>query len=411
MEFRLQPLTKEGAKLVSLAEEHAPALADRAGEHDRASSFPFESFEEMRESGLLKACVPVELGGLGVDSAHDVAVGMGRLAQGDGATALGANMHLTQVWLLSRFWKSVRDAGAKESAERLEGFLRRLASGQVLISSTVAEAGTDILHPHLQAVEAPGGWILNGRKSFGTLTPAAQLLQVTCRVTGKDGQARFAVASVPKGSPGVDVRDNWDALGMRASGSNDVVFKDCFVPEGSVSELGPWGQWSEPYLTGNIVITLGLVAVFLGIAESARDHVVRAATSESGRKKSDKYSIRHLVAQLEIDLAASRAMLSRTGVACDDLFRRFEAGSTPVEELHALMKDFQCTKWFVTRKAIDIVDGAMTLSGGSGYLSKSPLSRLYRDVRAGPFMQPFSPKEAFEYIGRVTLGLPPDLGE
>jgi alkylation response protein AidB-like acyl-CoA dehydrogenase len=77
-----------------------------------------------------------------------------------------------------------------------------------------------------------------------------------------------------------------------------------------------------------------------------------------------------------------------------------------LDDLQHVAKDFQCAKWFVTRKAIDIVDRALTASGGSGYLSRNPLSRLYRDVRAGPFMQPFSPNEAFDFIGGITLGRP-----
>ena len=147
--------------------------------------------------------------------------------------------------------------------------------------------------------------------------------------------------------------------------------------------------------------------------EAARDLIIDLVKTRrkapSGRTLAERYSIQHTIAEIEIDLAACRAMLERTGRAVDTLYSRHGAGSVPLDEFHELNKDFQCTKWFIQRKAIEIVDRALTASGGAGYLSKSPLSRMYRDVRAGPFMQPFSPNEAFEYIGKVTLGLSPEI--
>jgi alkylation response protein AidB-like acyl-CoA dehydrogenase len=413
MDFALQPLTESGKRFVALAERHAADFTTRAAAHDRDGSFPVENIAAMQQSGVMAACVPEELGGLGVRSLHDYTLGMSRLGRGDGSTAIAANMHIFRPWRMTRLWEAAKAAGDLAHAAGLERRLRRIGSGQLLMCACVSEAGTDILHPQLQATKTDGGWLLNGQKIFATMSPAAQLLDVSFRFRDAQGVDRLAMASVPHDSPGLEIKYNWDALGMRGSGSHDVVFTDCFVPDAALLDLGVWGEWSEPYLTGNMTIAMGLAGVFLGIAETARDLIVEAVKTRrkgpSGRMLAERPAIQQLVAEIEIDLAASRAILGRTAMMADAFFSQHPVEGVPLDQLHALMKDFQCAKWFVNRRAIDIVDRALTASGGAGYLSKHPLSRLYRDVRAGPFMQPFSPNEAFEYIAKVTLGLDPKL--
>jgi alkylation response protein AidB-like acyl-CoA dehydrogenase len=413
MDFALQPLTPPGRRFVALAEQHATDFVSRAAEHDRDGSFPFENIAAMQESGVMAACVPEELGGLGVRSVHDYMVGMSRLGRGDGSTAIAANMHMFRPWRMTRLWEAATAAGDAARAAGLERRLRRIGAGQLVMCAGVSEAGTDILHPYLEATPTHGGWLLNGQKIFATMSPAAQLLDISFRFRDAQGSERLAMASVPSDSHGLEIQYNWDGLGMRASGSHDVVFTNCFMPDSALLDLGGWGEWSEPYLTGNMTIAMGLAGVFLGLAETARDLTVAAAKTRrkgpSGRTLATRYAIQHLVAEIEIDLAACRAMLARTALTADAFFEQQSAEGIPLDALHELMKDCQCSKWFVNRKAIDIVDRALTASGGSGYLSKHPLSRLYRDVRAGPFMQPFSPNEAFEYIAKVTLGLDPRL--
>ena len=88
MDFALQPHSAAGARFVTLAEQHAADFATRADQHDREGSFPFENIEAMQRSGVMAACVPVELGGLGVESMHDAVLGINRLGRGDGSTAM-----------------------------------------------------------------------------------------------------------------------------------------------------------------------------------------------------------------------------------------------------------------------------------------------------------------------------------
>src|SRR5690242_18822326 len=102
MDFPLQSNTKSGSRFVELAEQHAADFAVRAGQHDSEGSFPFENIAAMQRSGVMAACVPGELGGLGVESLYDAMLGINRLGRGDGSTAISAAMHLLSSWMFTR---------------------------------------------------------------------------------------------------------------------------------------------------------------------------------------------------------------------------------------------------------------------------------------------------------------------
>jgi alkylation response protein AidB-like acyl-CoA dehydrogenase len=412
MDFQLQPITESGKRLVALSEQHATDFATRAEQHDREGSFPFENITALQDSGVMAACVPRDLGGFGVDSVHDLTVSINRLARGDGSTAIAANMHLGVSWLLARQWNVLHAKGDVQAADSLGNLLQAISARQLILSNPASEAGTDFLHGLTTATKTDGGWLLNGRKIFGTLSPVGQLFAVSARMPGPNGEDRLGFAFIPRETQGLEIKDNWDALGMRASGSHDVVLKDCFVSGGMLRDIGPWGCWSTGLLVNRATGNVPLLGAFVGIAEAARDLIIAAVKMQrrapSNRPIAERYSIQHTIAEIEIDLAAIRAVLERTCLRMDAFHTQYAGSEPPMAEAYEFMKDFQCTKWLVNRKAIEIVDRALTASGGSGYLSKNPLSRLYRDVRAGPFMQPLSPNEAFEYIGKVTLGLDPN---
>jgi alkylation response protein AidB-like acyl-CoA dehydrogenase len=258
-----------------------------------------------------------------------------------------------------------------------------------------------------------GGYRLSGRKTFGTLSPAADLLLVMVRLR-RHGEDLVTFASVDRHAEGVDERDDWDALGMRASGSQSIVLSDCFVPEDLVFPGGTWGRVDANTIVNFYAASLALVGAFLGIAEEAHRFVVELVTTRrkapSNRLLADRPVIQHQIAENEIDLAACRALLERASLVADEWFATQSPFEAEPDEVHRLMAHLQEAKLLVELRAIDVVDRTLTASGGAGYLASSPLARLYRDVRAGPFMQPYSPNEAYEYIGKVALGLDPTVG-
>ncbi len=404
MSYHIYPTTPAGERVIAVASDLIEPFRARADAADRENEICPENYTDMQRSGVAAAFVPEELGGFGLRSMHDWNLTIATLAKGDGSAAIAISMHLSATRGLAALYRA-SEAGSPPHV-RAQKILEAVAKGEMLICSTTTERGTDNLHPLTEAVAVDGGWRLNGMKNFVTMSPLATHVATNVRMRDADGD-HIANVLMPMKTEGVQQQGDWDALGMRASGSQSLKFENCLVPHDALRKIGPWGQWSTPVLVNRTLANVPLVAAFLGIAEAAFQYALEG--QRASKEAKTRPGVHHALAEMEISLATSQSILARLGTQLDDFMTATKGGATATyEQGHELMKDYQSAKWVVNRNAIDIVSQAMDLSGGGGFMARNPLSRLYRDVRAGPFMQPYSPIDAREYMGKVLLGAYPD---
>ena len=445
MPIELTAHTDAGVHLVSIAEKLSEQLAARAGEHDRDRTYPFEAIESLKASGYFVAPVPVELGGLGVSSAHDLVVASSRLARGDASVAIGVNMHLVAVQNMERRRQVAVAAGHERRARGFAASLEQVARDGMVLAAAVSERSQDLTRPGTSAHRTDSGWRIDGRKFFCTMSPGATHLYVSVRYADDDGIERYAYAMVPTDARGVTVHDDWDALGMRASGSNSVSLDGVELPASGVRGGFRAGD-PIPYMERNLIAGLFHAAASLGIAESADQIARRAvagrliipnftATTHSqtngathvpaylpttderaaspgappGMSDSRDARTRMQVADNAIDLTAARGVLSRAATLIDAHRGANPASDGTSEELGALFAEAQAAKAFVGEASTRVVDRALALSGGAGYLNGSPLARAYRDVKAGSFMHPLGANRAYDYLAHIALGGQPAL--
>lgn len=406
--FQLQPRTEAGQHLVAIAEQHAADFATRAGEHDRDGTYPFENIEALKQSGYLYAPIPVELGGLGVESYHDVLVASSRLAQGDPSLTIGVNMHLAAVGNLSQRYRQAKADGNERRITAFGTMLAGLARGGQVLAAAVSEASQDLTRPATRAERTEAGWRINGTKIFATMSPAATAFYVATTHVNEDGEERYAYAIVPVDTLGVTINNDWDALGMRASGSHSVTFKDVDVPESAIRGGWPAGHLTPDFLEINMTPGLYHASASLGIAESAHATVLEAVTKKLAGGPPSAHTL-ITSSQNAIDLYAARSAFGRGAELVDQFFQTSRPDEWTLEFVASYAAQVQSAKAFINEAAVRIVDRALALSGGAGYMNKHSLSRAYRDVRAGAFMHPLGSNRAGEFIGQVTLGLKPTL--
>jgi L-evernosamine nitrososynthase len=292
-------------------------------------------------------------------------------------------------------------AGRERSAEALGDAMREIAEKRSVFAAAISEPQQDLTRPATEATRTGEGWRIDGRKIFCTMSPAATDLYTSVRFVDDKGVERYGYVFVPVGTPGLTVHDDWDAMGMRASGSNSVSFDGVVVPEHALRGGFPTGDASG-YMERNLSAGLFHAAASLGVAEAAHRHALDAV-KPNGHAPS--VSTQGLVAESVIDLAACRAALGRAAALIDQHYAANPTSHGTPEELTVLFSEAQAVKSFVNETSVRLVDRSLTLAGGRGYVNGHPIARAYRDVRASAFMNPLAAGRAHEFLGKVALGM------
>jgi alkylation response protein AidB-like acyl-CoA dehydrogenase len=264
----------------------------------------------------------------------------------------------------------------------------------------VSEPNQDLTRPRTRAERTDDGWVVRGHKVFCTMSPAATELYAAVTFDDGDGE-RYGYARIPASAAGVRMNGDWDALGMRASGSQSVSFEDVRLPAAALRGGFPAGRLTDEFMEANLVAGGLHAASSLGIAEAAHAVALGGMAPKVAEHGPAPRAL-VLVAEAEVELSAVRASIGRAGDLIDGHLLR----PGDVAEVFA---DVQAAKTFANEAAVRVVDRALALSGGAGYMTAHPLSRAYRDVRAGAFMHPLGANRAYEFIGEVALGLAPTL--
>ncbi|MBY6260964.1 acyl-CoA dehydrogenase [Azospirillum sp. 412522] len=369
-------------------------FALRAAEHDAAASFPFENFDRLAAVGLPALVTPKSAGGKG-GGLGDALAAVNGIARGEPSTALVLVLQYVihnQLWRGPAWPEALRDRIARSAAT--DGAL-------VNILRVEPELGT----PHRGGLPAtvarkvPGGWRLSGTKIYSTGIPALSWLGVWARTEdggsedggsedggsedggsedggSEDGGPLVGTWVVPRGAglaeQGIEVRETWNHIGMRASGSHEVVFRDVFVPDDHAGELRPPAGWAAPDAAATAWMSTLFSGVYDGIARSARDWLVgflhaRKPTGLNGASLATVPRLQEALGGIEALLLTNRILLRSLSAAVD--------GGSPPSSSDSLL-----VKYTVTNNAIDAVARALEITGNPGLSRDNPLERHHRDV-------------------------------
>ena len=351
-------LTDEQELLRRTVSEFATTrVAPLAEEIDREQRFPYELVAEMAELGLMGIPIPEEYGGAGADTVS-YAIAIEELTRIDSSVAITVAAH-TSLGTMPIYLYG--------TDEQKEEWLPKLASGKGLAAFGLTEAssGSDAAAIRTRAALRDRTWIVNGSKMFITNAGTDITACVTITALTADGETSNII--VPNDTTGYEISAPMHKLGWRASDTRELSFKDCAVPEGNL--LGPRGQGFQQFMEILDGGRISVAAMGVGLAPGAYDLALAYAKERQqfGRPIAQFQAIQFALADMATEIDAGRQLVYRAAWLKDE-GKPFALAAAQAKLYTGLLSN-------------RVVNAALQIHGGYGFMAESPISRLFRDQK------------------------------
>ncbi|QEN15368.1 acyl-CoA dehydrogenase family protein [Mycolicibacterium sp. ELW1] len=397
---------EEFAPYFAKAQEVSQFFREIGPKYDEENTFAYPSIDVFKKSGLGALPVPKEYGGAGGNILH-VSKVVSELSRGDSAITLAYNMHYIMVGI----------AGNLMSEEQKKLWLGRVADGALIFGPfSEKRAGFSGL-ADMRAVPQPdGGWKLYGKKTWGTLSEAADIITTNATETDPDGnlpdtfEGRVAAEKLFVGDfkvddngigDGVRIEKTWNALGMHATGTQVIHFDGYYVPaDGFICgwRAGAFGvlEWAS----------LMFASIYLGM----QYRILEETTAKLSKKHLGATFGAIVAADTEVKTVghiidgigemATKVQLSKRVVyqTCEDLIQGRDKEWAPELRFPYL----GIAKTFTSENVMHMARRAMSMVGGESFRKGTIFERLYRDSAASMF-QPLNADQTQTYIGEFML--------
>jgi len=361
--------------MFDLSDEHRTVLdqADRfaraelyplAERMDKDEWWPDDLFARIGAAGFVGVTVPQEYGGAGLDLLCEGLVTQA-IARWNPAVALSQVAH--ENLCLDNLYRN----GNEEQRRR---FVPALCSGRSAgaLGLTEAGAGSDALGAMATTARRDGDdWILDGTKLYITNGPIADVVLVYAKTDKTRGSQGISAFLVEKGTPGFEVAQKLAKMGFRGSATGELVFDNCRVPAANL--LGEENRGVAIVMSGLDLERAMVAAIALGVAERALDLSVEYARTrrQFGKPIGSFQMVQSMLADIYVGVETMRTFVYRTLVQAGRL-ERGEGGRGGIHKLTA------ASVLYAANTLNDVLDKAVQIHGGSGYMQESEINRLFR---------------------------------